>query len=177
MAITVLSIRTFVACRMFENCLHNTLCLTFSFPTYITVKWSGSWFVLLVTYCDSDQIEERNVSGEVCSASTENNRYWYWVLDKTYEWSMPQTFYPGKEYQYPFYRRLFRPKCQSGRVWNISPPTGSDPRTIQPLAIRYTEYYEVYSCPIIDTKYVHFMCISGTLCFPRLTYLRTYLLT
>jgi hypothetical protein len=32
------------------------------------------------------------------------------------------------------------PTRRSGRVWKISPPTGFDPRTVQPVASRYTDY-------------------------------------
>ena len=38
------------------------------------------------------------------------------------------------------YRRLGRPQGLSGRVRKISPPQGFDPRTIQPVASRYTDY-------------------------------------
>jgi hypothetical protein len=38
------------------------------------------------------------------------------------------------------YRRLGRPQGRSGRVLKISPPPGFDPRTVQPVASRYTDY-------------------------------------
>jgi hypothetical protein len=44
---------------------------------------------------------------------------------------------PGKT-RYPLYRRLGGPQARSGRVREILPPTGFDPRTVQPLASRYT---------------------------------------
>ena len=46
---------------------------------------------------------------------------------------------PGKN-RYPLYRRLVGPQGQSGQVWKISPPLGFDPRTVQPVASRYTDY-------------------------------------
>ena len=46
---------------------------------------------------------------------------------------------PGK-IRYPLYRRLGGPKGQSGRVRKISPPPGFDPRTVQPVAGRYTNW-------------------------------------
>ena len=46
---------------------------------------------------------------------------------------------PGKT-QYPLYRRLGGPQGRSGRVRKISPPSGFDPRTVQPVASRYTDY-------------------------------------
>ena len=42
--------------------------------------------------------------------------------------------------RYPFYRRLGGPQGQSGRVQKISPPPGFDPRTVQPIASRYTDW-------------------------------------
>ena len=40
----------------------------------------------------------------------------------------------------PLYRRLGGPQSRSGQVWNISPPPGFNPRTLQPVANRYTYY-------------------------------------
>jgi hypothetical protein len=49
-------------------------------------------------------------------------------------------FTPGKETWYPLYKRLRRPRGLSGRVRKFSPPPGFDPRIVQPVASRYTEY-------------------------------------
>jgi hypothetical protein len=38
------------------------------------------------------------------------------------------------------YRRLGGPQDRSGRVRKISPPPGFDPRTVQPVASRYTDW-------------------------------------
>ena len=46
---------------------------------------------------------------------------------------------PGKS-QYPLYRRLGGPQGRSGQVRKISPPPAFDPRTVQPVASRYTDY-------------------------------------
>ena len=46
----------------------------------------------------------------------------------------------GKETRYPLYRRLCRCQGQCGRVRKISSPPRFDPRTVQPVASRYTEY-------------------------------------
>ena len=51
----------------------------------------------------------------------------------------PATLLPGKT-QYPLYRRLGGPQGQSGQVWKISLPPGFNPRTIQPIVSRYTDY-------------------------------------
>jgi hypothetical protein len=46
---------------------------------------------------------------------------------------------PGKT-RYSLYRRLGGPEGRSGQVRKISPPPGFDPRTVQPVASRYTVY-------------------------------------
>ena len=47
---------------------------------------------------------------------------------------------PPVKTRYPLYRRLGGPQGRSGRVRKISPPPGFDPRTVQPVAIRYTDW-------------------------------------
>ena len=51
----------------------------------------------------------------------------------------PATLPTGKA-QYPLYRRMGGPQGRSGRVRKISPPPGFDPRTVQPVASRYTDW-------------------------------------
>ena len=51
----------------------------------------------------------------------------------------PGRFTSGKTL-YPLYRRLGRPQGQFGRVRKISPRPGFDPRTVQPVASRYTNW-------------------------------------
>ena len=46
---------------------------------------------------------------------------------------------PGKTW-YPLYRRLGGPQGRSEWVRKISPPPGFDPRTVQPVASRYTDW-------------------------------------
>jgi hypothetical protein len=46
---------------------------------------------------------------------------------------------PGK-IRYPLYRRLVGPQGRSGQVRKISPPPEFDPRTVQILAGRFTNY-------------------------------------
>ena len=46
---------------------------------------------------------------------------------------------PGKT-RYTLYRRLGGTQGRYGPVWKISPPPGFDPRTVQPLASRYTDW-------------------------------------
>jgi hypothetical protein len=41
--------------------------------------------------------------------------------------------------RYQLYRRLGGPQGRCGRVQNISPPSGFDPRTVQPVASFYTD--------------------------------------
>ena len=46
---------------------------------------------------------------------------------------------PGKT-RYPLYRMPGGHQGRSGRVQRISPPPGFDPRTVQLVPIRYTEW-------------------------------------
>jgi len=58
------------------------------------------------------------------------------------EWSVSRpgrSLPPGKT-RYPLYRRLGEPQNRYGQVRKISPPPGFDPRTVQPVASRYTDY-------------------------------------
>jgi len=50
----------------------------------------------------------------------------------------PAALPPGKT-RYPTYRKLGGPQCSSERVRKPSPPPGFDPRTVQPVASRYTD--------------------------------------
>ena len=52
---------------------------------------------------------------------------------------VPAALPPGKT-RYPLYRRLGEPQDRSGRVRKMSPPTGFDLRTVQPVASRYTDW-------------------------------------
>ena len=45
---------------------------------------------------------------------------------------------PPRKTRYPLYRRLGGPQVRSERVRKISPAPGFDPRTVQPVANRYT---------------------------------------
>jgi hypothetical protein len=59
-------------------------------------------------------------------------------------WSAPR---PGR---FPLYRRLGGPQDRSGQMRKSSPPPEFDPRTVQPVASRYTDWA---TRPII--KHVH----------------------
>ena len=50
----------------------------------------------------------------------------------------PGRFTPRKENRYPFYTRLGGAPGLSGRVRKITTQPGFDPRTVQPVASRYT---------------------------------------
>jgi len=51
----------------------------------------------------------------------------------------PATLLPGKT-RYPLYRKLDGPQGRSVRVRKISLLPGFDPRTVQPVASRYTDW-------------------------------------
>jgi hypothetical protein len=78
-------------------------------------------------------------------------------------WLAPRLgrFTPGKTW-YPLYKKLGGPLGRSGRVRKISPVPGFDPRTVQPVASRYTEYSIKTLCSLVDI-YVRF---GGTYCLP-----------
>ena len=50
------------------------------------------------------------------------------------------TALPPWKTRYPLYKRLDGPQGRSGRVEKISPTPGFDPRTVQPVASRYTDW-------------------------------------
>jgi hypothetical protein len=52
----------------------------------------------------------------------------------------PGRFIPGKETRYLLYMRLGGPQGRYGRLRKISPPSGFDPRTVQPVASHYTDW-------------------------------------
>ena len=56
-----------------------------------------------------------------------------WVINAT-----PRPFYPRKSD--PLYRRLNGPQSRSEQMRKISPPPESDPRTVLPVASRYTDW-------------------------------------
>jgi len=61
------------------------------------------------------------------------------ALDGVYgQRNTPDDLPPGKN-RYPLYRRQGGPQHRSGRVRNISPPSGIVPRTVQTAANRYTD--------------------------------------
>ena len=51
----------------------------------------------------------------------------------------PAALPPGKT-RYQLYRGLGWPQGRCGRVWKILPTSGFDPRTVQPVASRYTDW-------------------------------------
>jgi hypothetical protein len=67
------------------------------------------------------------------------------------EWGVsvtPGRFLPPGKTQYPLYRRLGGPQGRFRQVRKISPPPGFDPRTVQPVASRYTDWA---TWPLIHT--------------------------
>ena len=54
----------------------------------------------------------------------------------------PAALLPGKT-RYALYRWLSGSQGRSGRVRKLSPPPGFDPRVVQPVASRYTDYIRI----------------------------------
>ena len=52
----------------------------------------------------------------------------------------PGHFTPGKETQYPLYRKVGGPQGRSRRAQKLSPPKGLNPWTVQPLVSCYTDW-------------------------------------
>ena len=65
----------------------------------------------------------------------------------------PAALPPGKT-RHPLYRRLGGPQGRSGRVRKISPPPGFNPRPVQTLASRYTDW--AIPTPLFGDKEVKF---------------------
>ena len=68
--------------------------------------------------------------------------------------SSPGRSLPPEKTRYPLYRRLGGPQGRSGQVRKTSPPLGFDPRKVQPVASRYTDYA---TRPLLSCK-VSFYC-------------------
>ena len=54
--------------------------------------------------------------------------------------SRPGCTLPPRKTRYPLYRRLGGPQGRCGQVRKISPPLGFDPRTVQPVGSRCTDW-------------------------------------
>ena len=61
---------------------------------------------------------------------------------------------------FPLYRRVGGPQGRFGRVRKISPPLGFDPRTVQPVASRYTDCVILTRCMklTVENRFLHFIC-------------------
>jgi hypothetical protein len=59
---------------------------------------------------------------------------------------------PPWKTRYPLYRRLGGARGRSGRVRKISLPPGFDPRAVQPVASRYTDYPGPLIGPVRELK-------------------------
>ena len=52
----------------------------------------------------------------------------------------PVALHLGKRPGTHYTGRLGGPQSRSGHIWKASPPSGFDPRTVQPVASRHTDY-------------------------------------
>ena len=73
---------------------------------------------------------------------------------------------PSGETRYPLYvyRRLDRPQFRSGRVRKISPQPEFDPRTIQPVASRYTDW----AISARPNHYTQYIMVTILICYLRI---------
>ena len=73
----------------------------------------------------------------------------------------PTALPPGKP-RYTLNRRLGGPQGRSGRLRIISPPPGFDPRTVKPVASRYTDY-AIPAHNVLGTCYNNYVKVSRRL--------------
>ena len=64
----------------------------------------------------------------------------------------PRPLFTPRKTRYPLSRRLGGPQGRSGQVRKISPPLGFDPRTVQPVTSRYTDYATRSTCFLYCTQ-------------------------
>ena len=62
------------------------------------------------------------------------------ALDGVVVKATARPLYPWEKTRYPLYKSLGRPQGLSGRVRKVSPAPGFDPRNVQPVASRYTDW-------------------------------------
>ena len=80
---------------------------------------------------------------------------------------------PKGNTRYPLYRRLGWPQGRSGRVRKISPPPGFDPRTVQPVASRYTDC----AIPALLNIYIYILYIYIIYIYIIYIYIYIYIYT
>jgi hypothetical protein len=83
---------------------------------YVVSKWWRCEYACRALLCFFDLCTRRGEGSESCSGR----------------------FLPPGKTRCPLYRRLGGPQSRSGQVWKISSPLGFDPRTVHPVASRYT---------------------------------------
>ena len=71
---------------------------------------------------------------------------------------------PRAKTRYPLYRRLGEPQGRSWRVRKISLPPGFDPRTVQPVASRYTDWAIQAQTLVFFLNDFKFLSLSGPSC-------------
>ena len=93
---------------------------------------TGNGEVLPITSRDSPDGEQIYI----CTLPSTSTLDEGWVVSTT-----PRPLYPPGKTRYPLYSRLGGPQGRSGLVRKISslPTRGFDPRTVQPVASRYTD--------------------------------------
>jgi len=74
---------------------------------------------------------------------------------------------PSGKTRYPLYRRLGGSQSPSGQVRNISLPPGFDPRIVQPVTSRYTDY--AIPAPFLVCRFLLFISFFMPLSsYPRI---------
>jgi hypothetical protein len=76
-------------------------------------------------------------------AGVEVQLYSFFNLGATLGWvvnATPRPLYPREKDPAPIVQEAGWSQCRSGRAQKISSPLGFDPRTVQPVVRRYTDY-------------------------------------
>jgi hypothetical protein len=71
---------------------------------------------------------------------------------------------PPEKTRYPLHRRLGGLQGRSGRVRKTSPPPGFDPRSVQPVASRYTDWAITANTKAQLKKLNKYMCVCVCVC-------------
>jgi hypothetical protein len=95
-------------------------------------------YLVLATAAATIQTCIYDISKVLPLTSVLNGSGWLTPRHATPRHATPRPLFRAKETRYPLYTRMGRPQGLSGRVRKISRPLGFDPRTVQPVASRYS---------------------------------------
>ena len=71
----------------------------------------------------------------------------------------PRPLFTRGKTRFPLYRRLGGPQGRSVQVRKISPQPGFDPRTVQPVVSRYTDWATRPTMPLLTVNKIYFYTV------------------